>query len=1132
MSLQLILGGSGSGKTARLNRMAIEQARSHPDQNVFVLVPEQYTMQTQRSIAHMASGHCVMNMDILSFNRLAYRIFDEVGQTSVNLLGETGKSMIIRKILIEHAGELHAYRGNIRRAGFTNQVSSMLSELITYDISPEELDAHRADFAGDDMLYSRISDIAVLYKAFMQAIHERFMTAEEVPDLLCRVIRRSQMLKGACIYMDNFTGFTPVQYRLIGQLLRIADRVVITLPVDPAMHPYRSAQLSELFYLTKETIRRLNELCEENRIHRDEDILLKENHRSSQELAVLEKNIFRSWIQVYHEEPEHIRLYQTAGIDEEMRTVAETIHELVSKEHVRYREIAVVTADMEGCRRSAQYWMQRYDIPCFFDVRRAVSANMLPHFLLSLLDVMRRNFSYDAVFTYLKCGLSGFSREEADILENYVLAYGIRGWNRWNREWKYGADDLQSAGKDLAQINALRKRFVDSVKAFYTTVKKKDVTVLDMIRSLYLLMGSLKIEDKLTEAAGQMREEGRTSEAAEYEQIYDAVIDMFEKMAQVLGNEQMSIAELRDILQTAFESMSIGIIPPGLDQVTFGDIRRTRLDSIRVLFFTDLNDSKVPAPAAGGGLITDRERQIMSEKGLQLAPTDRETICTERYYLYSVMTKPSERLYLLYPMQDDAGKKQAPSSILKQIQRIYEKLKIETPPEAPSDTLRAGRRLIVGLRDAAARQQPDKTALSVYNWMTAQPSYRDFAHRAEDAAFYTYRDERLSPSTVEELYGKYLEGGVTMLEQYASCAFAHFLRYGLGLEERRVYEVKAPDLGTIYHRALEIFAKKVRAAGVSWRDITQQEREKMSDESVQEVVSTYNNAVMQGSSRYQYLTERVARIMRRTTWAIFEQLKKGSFEPSDFEMGFRGYAAGSHLRLSGRIDRMDLCPAGDGSLEYVRIIDYKSGKTDIDYTMLYGGMQMQLFVYMNAALEGERSRLREKQILRTPSPAGVFYYDIDDPIILSAADVMAAPQEADEEAILNELYLRGLAVDDRDSIYAMDAKPGEKPKVLPLSYNKDDTLSAYSHAVPIDDFYGITQFVEKKTASIGDDIFSGRVSAVPYRAGDRQACTYCRYHAVCGFDSRLKGYRYRRLKELDRKKFFELLKGGSTDDGD
>ena len=359
---------------------------------------------------------------------------------------------------------------------------------------------------------------------------------------------------------------------------------------------------------------------------------------------------------------------------------------------------------------------------------------------------------------------------------------------------------------------------------------------------------------------------------------------------------------------------------------------------------TDLNDSKVPAPAAGGGLITDRERQIMSEKGLQLAPTDRETICTERYYLYSVMTKPSERLYLLYPMQDDAGKKQAPSSILKQIQRIYEKLKIETPPEAPSDTLRAGRRLIVGLRDAAARQQPDKTALSVYNWMTAQPSYRDFAHRAEDAAFYTYRDERLSPSTVEELYGKYLEGGVTMLEQYASCAFAHFLRYGLGLEERRVYEVKAPDLGTIYHRALEIFAKKVRAAGVSWRDITQQEREKMSDESVQEVVSTYNNAVMQGSSRYQYLTERVARIRRRTAWAIFEQLKKGSFEPADFEMGFRGYAAGSHLRLSGRIDRMDLCPAGDGSLEYVRIIDYKSGKTDIEYTMLYGGMQMQLFV--------------------------------------------------------------------------------------------------------------------------------------------------------------------------------------------
>lgn len=1142
MSLQLILGGSGSGKTTRLDQIAIEQSRKHPDQNVFVIVPEQYTMQTQRSIADMSPGHCVMNLDILSFNRLAYRIFDEVGQNAVSLLGDTGKNMIIRKILIEHEEDLYAYRGNIRRAGFTGQVSSLLSELIEYDISPEELDRRRADFADDAMLYTKLSDLTVLYKAFMDEIHEKYMTAEEVPDLLCRVIGRSQMLKGSYIYMDNFTGFTPVQYRLICRLLEIAEQVVITLPVDPGMQPYRPAQMSELFYLTKETIRKLNELCREHRIHRDEDILLSENLRAGGELAMLEKNIFRSWIQVWHDRPEQIELINTPSIDDEMRVIAQKIHALVSCGQARYREIAVISANAEGCRRSAQYWMQRYDIPCFFDFRRPVGTNMLPRWLLSLLDMLRKNFSYDCVFAYLKCGLSGFDFEETDLLDNYTLAFGIRGWSRWNREWTYGAagkpKGRYGAPVDLEKINALRVRFVSQMKELHKLSGKKETTALAIIRGIYQLMDSLETQQQLKDMAEEMRRQGRPSEAAEYDQIYDAVIDTFEKMAQVLGDEQMSITEFRDILSSAFESLSIGIIPPGLDEVTFGDIRRTRLDRIRFLFFADLTDNNVPAPAAGGSLLTERERQLMSDQKLVLAPTDKETICTERYYLYSIMTKPSENLYLLYPSSDSGGADCSPSDILKQIGRIFEKLEVQRPTDEPVDTIQAGRMLIDGLRRAAAEGKTEPAVMTVYRWMKENPAYCDFAQRAADAAFYTYQEERLSPHSVRDLYGAHMEGSVSELETYASCAFACYLRYGLGLDERRVFRLKAPDFGMIYHTALEHFVRKLHKDVRDWRKMDDAERDRFSDECVDAAVMSYNNQIMKDSHHYEYLISRVRRIMRRTAWAVTEQLRRGLFEPADFEMVFRGYdpsgTGRGRLRLNGRIDRMDLYLDRKAGREYIKIIDYKSSRRKIDYTGLYGGTQMQLFIYLSAALESEKERLKQENILSDTAPAGVFYYHVDDPVLEAGPDILApaSDQKTEDDKLLQELRLEGLAVADDEVIRYMDQSPEKTPQILPLKYNKDKKLSAASDAAPPEDFREIMQYVNKKAVEIGEGIYAGRTDIRPYRSGSSggTACEYCSYRAVCGFDTRLSGYRYRRVPSMNRKTFLEWLKGGGSDE--
>lgn len=1144
MALQFILGGSGSGKSAQLYQMIIEQSMAFPDEKILLIVPEQYTMQAQKRIVEAHPHHGVMNVDILSFERLAYRVFDELGHNQKEILEDTGKSMIIRRLLSEHKEELYAFRGNIRKQGFVEQVKSMLSELLQYGIKPETLDEKSREVGAQSALYVKLQDIRVIYEAFIKIIEAKYMTAEEVPDKLCEVIEDSQLIRDSVVYMDDFTGFTPIQYKLMTKILKLAQKVVMTLPIDveAIAAPYVPEEMEKLFYLTRGTFHQLEKICRENQIPREADYLMKDSYlwrfKNSRELYTLEQQIFREEQNPYEETVQDIEACLLSEPRSEMQFIAMRIHDYVSKGDYRYEEIAVVTSDMDRYRKGAEYWFGKYDIPCFFDGRRSVSGNMLVAWIRSLLNIFIQRFSYESVFAYLRCGLSGISMEETDRLEDYVLAFGIRGFNRWQKEWTGRQPDMTE--EELAKLNGIRRSMIDSLMELHEVTSSRRMKTIDLIRAIYRYMLHLDIKGQLEDWKEVFEHKGDLARAKEYEQIYDVVIELLERVNLILGQEILSVREFADVLEAGLSDVRVGIIPPGMDQVTFGDIRRTRLDNVRILFFAGMNDGLVPLVAGGTGLITDNERELLAEHEMKLAPTAREDTCTEQFYLYASMTKPSEKLILTCSAQDASGKEQRISSMMDRICRIFPKLEVKRilPEDGRivyTDVNHGYQYLIQGLRNISESGELADEWMDLYDWFYGHPDYHDQTIKLVEAAFYQHWNEKLSQAAVSAVYGGQLAGGVTMLEKYASCAYAHFLAYGLRLKERRIFQVQAPDIGMIFHQAIERFSLRIGRSGYQWRDIPDEVRDRMVEECVRSVTMEYNHSVMQDSMRAHYLTEKILRMTKRTVWALQQQLKKGDFDPVGYEMRFTTeletdsmriqYGDKGVLALNGKIDRMDICET-DGQL-YLKIIDYKSGSTSFDLSSVYYGLQMQLMVYMNAARETEQKKHTKCLVI----PAGVLYYHIDDPLLetenftdfeaerVSEGDTPGT----DELRILDKLAVDGLVVDDRDIILHMDRNPEEAPKVLPVAFKKDGGLTAYSSAAPMENFEVLAWHVKKKTQQLGHRIFSGDIAVDPYSYGQKKACDYCQYKAICGFDTGIGGYDYHRMKKLKKDEVWKAI---------
>ena len=1157
MALQLILGGSGAGKTTYLHDEVIRLSMEHPQEQYFLIVPEQFTMQTQKDIVTRHPNHGTMNIDIVSFARLAYRIFEELAVENLSVLDDMGKSMVLRKVAAAQKRQMVLFGGQLNKPGFVGQLKSMLSEFYQYGITPENL-REMAPSAKSPLLQQKLNDLALVEQSFQEYIEGHYITTEQVLDVLCRLIPESKLIRNSVIALDGYTGFTPVQYRLAELFLVYAKQVFVTVTADEAAGVYGRMGMQNLFYMSRQMAVRLSEIAEKNQIKKLPDIVLNDQKNrcfaQHPELAWLEQNLFRYGTKnTYNgEQTESISFFQASNPSGEISHIVHEIQRLVQEGRVRYREIAVITGDLPGYGKEITHQFTQNQIPHFLDDKKNVLDNCLVELIRASLEAVRQDFSYESVMRFLRTGLVSQDRTMMDRLENYIFAMGIRGGKRFRATWEQtyrGAGDL-----NITELNAFKERALAPLFAMQETFRQEHLTIAGMTDAVLALLTDCRTEEKLGSYQEYFARIGEHRLAKEYGQVYGLVTELLKRLSDLLGEECVSRKEYLEILDAGFAELKVGVIPAVADRVVVGDITRTRLAHIKVLFFAGVNDGIVPARKEKGSLLSDRDREFLGEHHMELAPTAKEESFQQRFYLYLMMTKPSKQLVLSWCRTGADGKSRRPSFLIGELRAMFPNALLadqETQDDSEIYSVaEAKRKLSAELgryRDgqlgvsveadisggnsdtSASKTQIGRDAgvaqfLELYRWFASSNDYQETLSHLTDAAFFVYEKQGISHAVANALYGEILSGSVTRLEQYAACAYGHFLKYGLELLERKRYELASSDIGTLFHESIDLCFRQAKEKQYDWHTMTDETRDALVEECVAAVAENYGNTILGSSARNRYLAQRVGQITKRTIWALQQQIKKGDFVPAGFEISFSAadnlsamkiaLSEKEALHLRGRIDRMDVCE--DGGRVYVKIIDYKSGSTSFDLLALYYGLQLQLVVYMDAVSEMAQNHYPGKEIV----PAGILYYNIADPLAEKKGD--PDPDQIDAE-ILKKLRMNGLVNSELEAVRHLDRTIEKESDVIPVVLKDGEVQAGRSSVANRERFARLSQFVHRKLKEAGQEILDGEIGVEPYKNGQRTACDYCPYHAVCGFDRKTSGYEFSRWKNRKTEEIWEEI---------
>ncbi len=1174
MSLQFYFGPSGAGKSRRIYEEIIRRAKENPKQNFLIIVPDQFTMETQKELVLLSDRGGILNVDVLSFGRLGHRILEEVGGQEIPVLDDTGKSLVLQKVAADLKEELPVLGSFLHRQGYIHEVKSAISEFLQYGIGTEDV-AKLIDFAKKrGALVQKLKDLETLYKGFMEYIHGNFITTEEKLDVLGRSLHKSKLLPGSVVVFDGFTGFTPIQVRVMGELMRLCGEVVVTLTLGAGEDPYHLDGEQKLFHLSKKTVADLDRLAGNMRVERRKDVFLlpdisggstgsvkadvscrpeegypsaggaadagkpnnstslfgqrclvehNGNHRfrDASALADLERNLFRYNVQPYKNKQQEIRMFETTAPREEVHQTGLEICRLVREEGYAFRDIAVIMGDLEGYGPHVETEFAKMGIPCYIDRTRGIILNPMIEYIKSALGLYTKDFSYEAVFHYLRSGLADFTWEEVDRLENYCLQTGVKGYRSYSRLFTRKTSEMEGDEEAVAQINSLRQRLTEQVEMLHMKGKE---TVRELVDRLYDFLVKNQVQQKLAVFQERFEASGELTRAKEYAQIYRLVMELLDQIYALLGDETISLKEFVEILEAGFGEIQVGTIPQNVDRVLAGDMERTRLNQIKALFFLGVNDGNIPKAASKGGIISDMDREFLRESELELAPSPRQQMYIQRFYLYLNMTKPSHRLYLSYSKVNNGGKSIRPAYLVDVVKQLYPDMEVEHPQlRSPLEQIVTRQEgmgyLAEELREYAEGVMPEErlqeffTIYQVYGEEELQ-GMRSFL---TEAAFKRYQDGGLPAAVARLLYGVQLENSVTRLETFAACAYRHFLQYGLSLKERKEFSFESVDMGNVYHDVLAQFAQKLTENHYTWFDFPEEFAGRTVREILESEAASYGSTVLYASARNEYAITRMSRILTRTVLTLQRQLRRGSFVPEAFELSFQ-YAdnldsvhvtlsQGEKMRLQGRIDRIDTVT--DQENVYVKIIDYKSGNRKFDLAALYYGLQLQLVVYMNAAMEVEAKRHPDKEAV----PAALLYYHIEDPSVETPVEL--TPEQIDEQ-IGKKLRMNGVVNSEPYVVGLLDGQMGDRSDVIPVERKKDGSYSSRSSVLSRQELETVSGYVSRKIAEIGREILAGRISLNPYEKGSEEACTYCPYKKVCGFEPALPGCSRNKLEELDK----------------
>lgn len=1147
MGLRFVLGRSGIGKTTYMLNEIKKRVQDNETSPVVLLVPEQYSFEMEKNMSRLFQGEekdKYLRSRVLSFKTMSSIVFSKVGGlTDVNI-NSSGRAMIVYKSIDKISNELKVYGRSATQSGFVGSITDMISELKQYNVSPEMLENMAGEVENETLRY-KLMDIAKIYNEFEKNLHENYVDSQDMLTSLAEKLEKCDYFKDAYIYIDEFTGFTPNQYGILRVLLKQAKEVYISLTIDSLTQFTYSK--NDAFSRTKYTFEKLYKLAAEEgvKIHTNVNLNTEKVKRfeGNEELQHLEAFYHAYPYRKYEKETKHIKIKEFNNLYDEVEQVAKEIVHIVRSKKARYKDITVATRDLNRYDFLVKSIFKEYEIPNFIDSKREAKSNPIIVLILSALEMRNRRYSYETMFRYLKSGLIGVSDEDISLLENYVLQNGIKGKKWFEEKWEYKvnpnylAEESEFDLEQKAKINETKDKVLAPIIKLQDKLKKQNKTVREICTYVYEFLLDINIEETLENLINNFNEKGDLEIAKEYSQVWQIVVDILDQMVELMGDEKISLDKFMKVISLGFDEYELGLVPPSMDQVLVSSIDRMKNSNTKYLYLIGTTDGIFPLISKESGLLTDKDREIMGEKGVEVDIDSKTKTYEEQFLVYKSLTYTSENLIISYPISDHEGKTLRPSIIISRLKKIFPNINmksyvlkdLDNSDEAALDniTVKAPtfNELINAIKEFEIRGDINNVYLDLYRYFLSDEEYKNKLEKVVSGLSYTNQVEKVESEKIKQLYeNKNLS--ISKLERYATCPFSYFIQYGLKAQERREYSFTAPDLGSFIHNILDIFSKSLNKDKLNWHEIDEDYIKSRVSLIVDEMVNKIPGFILNSSERYKYLAYRLKKMLVSAISIISMQIKQGNFEPVDYEVSFRKNGKyppikivlndGQEITLVGQIDRIDELEKDDS--KYIRIIDYKSGDKSINLTEVYYGLQLQLLVYLDAIIDSDRHK---KSNLK---PAAILYNRIDNPIVRSNED---QKDSVINEEILKKLRMNGLVLKDVDIIGEMDMslKEGERKTslVIPANFDKNGNIGRYTKGVTEPEFDVLREYVKYEVKELCERMIGGDISILPCKNKNGTSCDFCNYASICQFDPSIRGNMYTILNDKSDEEVIKLM---------
>ncbi|MDU1412132.1 MAG: helicase-exonuclease AddAB subunit AddB [Clostridium sp.] len=1131
MGIRFIYGRSGTGKSYT----CIDEIykKSFDNNNPLILVvPEQLSFRAEKALIEKIGATGINNVHLLSFKRLAFTVFNEVGGVTHRYMDDTGKAIIIERAISEVKDELILFKKSTKQSGFIDKIIGMVTEFKRHNITPQVLTNLRADVDENSLLVDKLNDLEKIYSRFEEKLQSGYFDSEDNLTILKDKIESSKFLRGAEVWIDEFNGFTPQQIEVIGKLLKVCKEVNITIPYN-GDEVQNDKDETNPFYPIFMTEEKLTAVAREYGHYPKDNIHLKIPYRfnKSEELKYLEKNYFNNNISSYDDETKDIAIFKAQNPYSEMEYVAKQIIDLVKNKGFRYRDIFVITRDLENYEDMARVIFDEYEIPYFIDNKEDIASNPLVVYVTSLLNIFTKNWRDNSIINYFKSGFTNLSLKEVDLLENYVLEYGIKSRKRWiDEEGQYWIENDKYKG-----IKNIKEKAIAPLVILEKKLKRKN-TVREICTHLYEFLVENEIYKKVNEYVDKFKRENKLVLMDEYSAIWNLLIELLDQFVELLGDEQLPIEEFNNLVSMSISHHKMGLIPPSMDQVLIGSADRIKAQEVKISMIVGVNDGVLPRTTSDEGLLNDNDRIEFKNHGLSVADNSFELTFREQYLIYNLMSLASDKLYITYPIADLEGKTKRYSMIIPRLRFLFKNLNEETDivndegNEAIVGELPTFNKLIEKIHSYIDKDEMDELWVDIYNYYYNNEEYGEKLKRVISGFTYNNNVEAIGKEKIKKLYGQGLS--VSKIEAYANCSFGYFVKYGLKAKERKIYTFAPLDFGNIIHEGLEHFSKKVEESKVKWGSLNKEFCESLVNEVVDEMIKEDNNRILRSSKRYEYIATRVRRILYRMVLIINEQMERGNFEPLGYELSF-GFdesdyyppipitlSTGEVINLVGKIDRVD--KANIDGVNYYRVVDYKTGKVDLDINDIYNGLKIQLLTYLDAILTLEESRTQKM-------PGAMVYLSVDDPIMDGAKKLTL---ENLEEEVLKTLKMKGIVIKDLKVVKEMDKtiETGGTSSIIPVSLNKpkkgntEPEFSSRNNSIlSYEGFNALRCHMKEKVKEVCEDMLDGIIEVTPCKNGSSFYCDYCDFSSICQYDDSLGVNTYKIMPKRNKKELIEQL---------